>query len=224
MTWLVWKDFRVNRLVFIVAAFLFVLPFVIPVVVAWYLTGIPIPTTPGALERNLIGSCIWSLGLLQLMMAFIGGNAIAGERLDRSAEFLAYLPVSRGRLLASKLLVVLGLVALIWLPNLAILSTVLRLLVPRLVSGLELIATTGLTFFCVAWLFSALLQSPVLSVCLGLLPPIITGIWIAFAIDASPPGSDVTTRAFWWYHGICLSLSAVSFAGGTFYYLRRVEP
>ena len=56
------------------------------------------------------------------MLALLGGNSIAGERVDRSAEFLAYLPVSRGRILASKLLVALAAVPLIWLPNLVILA------------------------------------------------------------------------------------------------------
>ena len=40
----------------------------------------------------------------QLSIALIGGNAISGERVDRSAEFLYSLPIARRKLLASKLL------------------------------------------------------------------------------------------------------------------------
>jgi hypothetical protein len=232
MTWLVWKDFRLNRLIFIVAAVLLVLPFVIPVVVTWYQTGYPFPRNAINLRNNLAGSCFWSLGLLQLTMALAGGNAIACERMDRSAEFLAYLPVSRGRILASKLLVALGLVAMVWLPNLVMIVSIAGhpavLVDTRFLTMFGLMATTGLTLFCVAWFFSAILQSPTFSVCLGLLPPIIVGMCVVTSMATQLHGSDRTAQTLGWYRnlylGTCLSLAAVCFVGGTFCYLRRVEP
>lgn len=232
MTWLVWKDFRLNRLIFGVGLFLLVLPYVIPIIATWYQTGSPFPGNAQSLgSRDLLASSIWSLWLLQVTMALVGGNAIACERADRSAEFLAYLPVPRGRILASKLLVVLGLVALIWIPNLAVLAMTqapAEFGNTRLLQELMLPAATGLTFFCVAWLFSAILQSPTFSVCLGLLAPIIAGVCIAIILDHQRDGSNPSAQVFRWYHdlylGLCLSLSVASFVGGTFYYLRRVEP
>jgi ABC-type transport system involved in multi-copper enzyme maturation permease subunit len=230
MTWLVWKDFRLSRLVFIVAVVLFALPYAIPATVNWYQTGSFIPVVEGDTRKGLIVSSLWSLILLQLAVAFMGGSAFAGERMDRSAEFLACLPVSRGRIVASKLLVVLGLVAMIWIPNLVILSIAassVQLTDTRFLVTCGLIATTGLTFFCVAWLFSAILQSPAFSVCFGLLPPIIAGMAFAITMDVKFHGDAPPQVLLWYhnlYHAICLSLSAVSFAGGTFYYLRRVEP
>src|SRR5208282_1173833 len=117
MKWLLWKDFRVNRVVFIAALVLLIIPHALVAILIWRAVKQPDPA-------GLFGpSSFYSLGLLQLVFALLGGNSIAGERFDRSAEFLAYLPVSRGRILASKLLVSLAAVPLVWLPNLAVLAT-----------------------------------------------------------------------------------------------------
>ncbi len=48
-----------------------------------------------------------------------GANAIARERADRSAEFLAYLPISRVRILASKAALPLAVVSVVWAAALA---------------------------------------------------------------------------------------------------------
>ena len=116
MKWLIWKDYRVNRLAFITALALMVAPHALAAILVW--RGVPM-TCPA---ECFMGSSFYSLGLLQLAFALLGGNSIAGERIDRSAEFLAYLPVSRGRILASKLLVALAAVPLVWLPNLVVLA------------------------------------------------------------------------------------------------------
>ena len=177
-------------------------------------------------------SSFYSLGLLQVAMALLGGNSIAGERVDRSAEFLAYLPVSRGRILASKFLVALAAVPLIWLPNLVVLVIAYALLPPfhsareaYLISTFGTIAVTGLTFFCVAWLFSCMLRSPTFSACAGLFVPLLvaTGIsWVMYLLDFWRVGEGVWFLR--WYWGLCLAISAASFPAGTLYYLRRVEP
>ena len=86
------------------------------------------------------------------------------------------------------------------------------------------IAVTGLTFFCVAWLFSCLLESPTFSVCAGLIVPLVvmTGIfWVLYLLDVRPEESAVVLG---WYWGLCLAISVASFSAGTLYYLRRVEP
>ena len=167
--------------------------------------------------------------LLQLAFALLGGNSIAGERIDRSAEFLAYLPVSRGRILTSKLLVALAAVPLVWLPNLAVLviawpfSTNISPPAFYIAVTLGTIAITGLTFFCVAWLFSCMLQSPTFSVCAGLIVPllVVTGIvWVIYLLGL-PHRDDVVLGCYW---GLCLVISAASFSTGTLYYLHRVEP
>ena len=134
-------------------------------------------------------------GLLQLAFALLGGNSIAGERIDRSAEFLAYLPVSRrmgpacqqapggaGSGPAGLASEPRGSGDCLSIPQVA---PFLRPIVD-LLSVLGTIAVTGLTFSCVAWLFSCLLESPTFSVCAGLIVPLVvmTGIfWVLYLLD-----------------------------------------
>ncbi len=226
MKWLLWKDYRVNRLVFIAALVLLVAPHALAAILVWR----------GAVQGNdraaafVISSC-YSLGLLQLAFALLGGNSIAGERADRSAEFLGYLPVSRGRILVSKLLVVLAAVPLVWLPNLVVLAIAGSIVPPHLPrdpdvwSGLGTIAVTGLTFFCVAWLLSCMLRSPTFSVLAGMVAPLLvaTGIcWVIYLLGCPDEGAGPLFLR--WYWGLCLVISVASFSTGTLHYLCRVEP
>jgi len=227
LKWLVWKDYRVNRLVFITALVLMIVPYGFAAVLLWR----GLVTGPDV----FLGSAIYALALLQLTLAFMGGNAIAGERVDRSAEFFSSLPVSRRRSLVSRLLVTLALVALIWLPNLLIIAaigmpeTVIEA-VRREIPGIAWrifgsIAVTGLTFFCVAWFFSSILDSPTFSVCAGLIVPLLVWLGILWTYEslrhASPYDGDLLLT---WYAAISLTISAIAFPTGTLYYLRRVEP
>ena len=52
-----------------------------------------------------------------VVAAMLGGNAIACERSDRSAHFLAYLPPTKTQILASKFLVAAGALAVLWGAN-----------------------------------------------------------------------------------------------------------
>jgi ABC-type transport system involved in multi-copper enzyme maturation permease subunit len=234
MRWLLWKDFRVNRLVFIVALVLLVVPHSLAVLaLSWTVFS-------GVLRHDwpmiflLSGS--WSLALLQLTLALMGGNSIAGERIDRSAEFFAYMPVSRVRAVTSKILVASTLLPLIWLPNVLIMAIsaggVPSSMQLKIGAGpwLGTVAITGLTFFCVAWLFSSMLESPTFSVCAGLIAPFLVWMGILWTVyllglDHAPFEVEVNEATLLlWYWGLSLAISAASFASGTFYYLRRVEP
>ncbi len=75
---LLWREYRRNRLLMLSGAVLVALPYLIAFAV-----------------NDFYVMANWSLGLSNMMAALLGGNAIAGETADRSAEFLAYLPVSR---------------------------------------------------------------------------------------------------------------------------------
>ncbi len=231
MTWLIWKDFRLNRLVWGVALFLLVVPYIVAAILAWYVEGQVTQSEPRGLSY-LMGAAFQSLIVMQIVMAFAGGNAIAGERMDRSAEFLASLPVPRSRILASKLLATLGLAAFVWIPNALFLAIAYQYLSPPTAASLSAqktgfllmfvnMAATGLTFFCVAWMFSAILESPTFSVCAGLITPLViigTVAWVNYLLDVP---NIYTAFA---YLALCLGLSVSCFTGGTVYYLRRVEP
>jgi ABC-type Na+ efflux pump permease subunit len=235
MKWLLWKDYRHNRLVVFTGLLLVLLPYVL----ALYLTlggpfpGLYDPHLPTWQWRENFGAAsIGSLFLGQVVFALIGGNAIAGERVDRTAEFLFSLPIARRRLLASKLLLVLLIAAVVW-ANVAVLGRAqkefpqTREWAGILEIGANL-AITSLVFFCVAWMLSSFTPSPVLSTCGGLIAPILVwgGFWSVMWLSnpAALASRQFVDNAEFWYRAICLTIAPVSFLAGTWYYLRRVEP
>jgi ABC-type transport system involved in multi-copper enzyme maturation permease subunit len=237
MRWLLWKDYRVNRAIAILALALFVVPHLFALYSALNPSG---PYGPfgdrgqGVLINRLLEafsiSELFGLTASQVLLAVLGGNMIAGERTDRSAEFLAYLPVTRGKIITSKILVAGWMIALIWLPNLLLLLGNLSLgpglstseVRPFLV-GVGYTLLTGLVFFCVAWCFSSMLSSPTYSAGAGLIAPILVAgalLWIGRSLC-----NDTEMLAFMKvsYLYACLPLAPLSFVAGTWYYLRRVE-
>jgi ABC-type transport system involved in multi-copper enzyme maturation permease subunit len=173
------------------------------------------------------------LGLSQVALALIGGNAIAGERADRSAEFQVYLPITRKKILAAKLLLALAIVAIIWLTNPPITWCFRECLKRRdIVDSIYLfqvmsnIAVTGLVFFCVAWFFSSFLQSPTFSIVAGLITPAIIISLIAYVVhfiqDIPLPSTEIVVQISYW--SICLAVALPCFGFGTWLYLRRLEP
>lgn len=229
MKWLVWKEYRLNRVVLIVGATLLVVPHAVALVLAWCEVG---PSIGGAprLSANLLASGFYSVVLSQLTLALLGGNLIACERADRSAEFLAYLPLPRARILAGKITLALLTAALIWGLNvLIVLLAGLELPEPSTARGsqtlwsvLGYIALTGFVFFSVGWLLSSALESPTYAICGGLITPflVLMGIQTWAWLFALHPG-EITGP---WYRNTSLVLACACLVAGTWYYLRRVEP
>jgi ABC-type transport system involved in multi-copper enzyme maturation permease subunit len=229
MRWLLWKDYRHNRVVVSAGLFFLLAPHLIALYATcrgWFVE----PQSPSRWKSNFVVSSLYSLVLSQVTVALIGGNAIAGERVDRSAEFLASLPISRGRNLASKLLLALAIIAIIWLTSVPILLYWTDPLGrgPLLSSQESLrvianVAITGAAFFGVAWLLSSFIASPAIAVCGGLITPVIVGSGMAFLdylFEWDWTGEEVELL----YRGILLICAPVCFAVGTWHYLRRVEP
>jgi ABC-type transport system involved in multi-copper enzyme maturation permease subunit len=227
MTWLLWKDYRHNRLIVITGLVLLLLPYVFAF---WMLLNSEASRHPGGWAFVIAVAGLYSLGLGQLTIALIGGNAIAGERVDRSAEFLASLPLTRKKILASKLLLALAIAAVIWAN--ALLTWCLMKMSPdverliydeRFALVVANIATTGLVFFCVAWFFSSFLSSPTFAIAGALVTPLLvaSGI-VAVVYLLELPLND--TNFEHWYYGVSLTVALVCFGVGTLYYLRRVEP
>lgn len=238
MNWLVWREYRQNRPIVFFAAGLFLLPYVIALAsLVWDgLSSHAVPSVPG-LCFALIALALYSTGIAQVAIAFLGGNLIAGERADRSAEFIACLPLSRSRIVVSKVALVAVTSAGIWLPNLLVVLAASTGISERefarwfrggwldVAAVFCTIATVSLVFYGVSWLFSSFLESPTFSVCGGLVAPgvIWTGIYLlnwrlmARGIDLQP----WVLRSF---YPVCVVLSLASFTAGTWYYLRRVEP
>ena len=225
MTWLVWKEYRLNRPIVFVTLLLMIVPYLIAI----YVT-LRYAYRGARWDANFIGASLYSLILSQVALALIGGNAIAGERADHSAEFQAYLPLPRKKILAAKLLLALAIAAVIWLTNPPILCALVWVFADfsgRSEPGFHAVIIntliTGLMFFCVAWLFSSFLSSPTFSVCAGLIAPllVVSGIYYIRYLLSMPRAEQIVELN---YRGICLACAPVCFAVGTWLYLRRVEP
>jgi len=226
---LLWKDYRLNRLLLI---------FGFAVCVAPWLVSI-------ARNHQLImrGEGVWwgpepwvttlgfSLAFSLITFAMLGGNAIAAERSDRSAEFLAYLPVSRWTILASKSLIAFTPAAAIWLVNLAFLFWV----APRLGDGVSaaemarssevreyLIILGAMSFLLLGagWFWSAVLTSHGLATGMSFVVlAAVNGGLIAFEF-----GCGFENFLENWFVSVCAVTGIGGYLAGCAYYLRRLEP
>lgn len=240
MKWLLWKDYRYNRLIVFAALALLLGPYLVGLGVIiggrWVQEGmkdgqVTYWTPPW--KEIMAAAGLYSLAISQLSMALIGGNAISGERADRSAEFSHSLPITRRKLLASKLLLALAIAATVWLVNAAVLWCLIDDLIgeasvsqsryQEVFMLARYIAITGLAFFCAAWILSSFVGSPAFDVCGGVVLPLIvwTGFWFLYYMFKWH-SSEVVVG--YWYCVTCLILAPACFAAGTWHYLRRVEP
>jgi len=160
---------------------------------------------------------------------FLGGYIVAGERRERSAEFLGYLPPKRFEILLSKFLICLG-----WtIFALTVYLLVSQWLIPSLLgeeSALRMNweTTPGMfamfaSMFGVAWMLSCIITSPVFSVVGGLCAPFVVLIFALSASVAFEQRIDelLSPRSMF---VVFTSIAVISFATGCFSYLRRVEP
>ena len=155
MNWLVWKEYRQNRLTVWAMLFFLALPYLLCLIlacVAWARGWEKDQGSPYWLT-GLHAASYLSIYIPQFALALIGGNLIAGERVDRSAEFQACLPVSRRRILLGKILLALLMFAIIWVPNIAVFFGTWyrpwwRWQDPYDLEIMLRVAIAGLTFFC----------------------------------------------------------------------------
>ncbi len=172
------------------------------------------------LEEILLAASLYSHATAQLSLAVLAGNLVASERVNRSAEFLTYLPPSRGMVLTAKA-TVLGVSALV------------LLLVPLSIAGLTalvgkppsadnlliIVATLSAIGFCasgIGWLASCCLQSNAVAVLFAILTPWILAIAIKH-LCRDPESTAILIAAN-------LATGLAGFLFGTRHYLNRVEP
>lgn len=227
---LIWKEFRLCWPILLVGCVLLAFPYL------FVLLNGARPTL-GYWHRISNGGFFSSVSTIVLTLILLGGNAIAGERNDRSAEFLAYLPVSRAMNLVSKLvwpvIAVLFAIAvnaaMAWVAVVVGHPPVGMIVDANVRAGGTLIvwvAILGGLCFSVAWLGSALLRSPTFAVAGGLLAPAV--IFFATMLIAKfvpPPQVRHPDQVVWSILAIVVPLIACTcFFAGCRIYLRRVEP
>ena len=177
MRWLLWKEYRHNRLIVFAGLFLLLAPYVIATCFGfgerWFDWSKDFGPAyrPTRWVEIFAAAAIWGVTISQFTLALVGGNAIAGERVERTAEFLYSLPIPRRRMVASKLLLASLITAVIWLPNATILWCLMEAAggsagdLHKFLQPAMDVALTGLTFFCVAWFLSCYIASPVFAIC-----------------------------------------------------------
>jgi ABC-type transport system involved in multi-copper enzyme maturation permease subunit len=227
MKTLLWKDYRQSRKVLVATVILVALPYVIGLPF-WVAEDFPFGLSLERLADMLYGISIWGTVLAVGMAALIAGNAFAGERADRSAEFAGSLPIPRSRALASKALLTLAACTLLQLPHLVInLLARLPLSHSDRVSHefLVVTTTTSVLLFGVAWLASSFSSSPAIAAVSGMASAILlAGTLGLLEAHPNPRTGMVRTSYFDSYPVLCIIIGLACFAAGTAYYLRRVEP
>ena len=237
MSRLLWKEYRQNRAILVTMLTLLMAPYLFMLcLLAFYTVSTQKGPEPWEWKKILFDATFAGPWLVQVGLGLIGGNAIAGERADRSAEFQGALPIRRRRILAAKILLTLLVIAVIWLPNMSMTWAAGGIRNAAWKGDYDYsvlianIAITGLVFFCAAWLASSLIVNPAIAACAGLAtPPLVLGgsyivmsvrSYLATGIFCVGSDSPITD----WYQLICLAICPVCFAVGVWLYLRRVEP
>ncbi len=223
---LLWKDYRHNRPFLAAAGALLLFPYAFVVLIA----VVELLTDDHSFEvvwaPYFQGASLAGLGILVVLSAFIAGNAVAGERADRSAEFVAYLPIARRSAIASKAILAMGVCLLIWLVNSSVYYAAVSVQgyggKPGIHDNVLGMTVTTVFVFGVSWLVSTLVTRPAIAAVSGL--GALAILWTAVLIlEEAARILDHNAFAVW-YSVLCLLLGSGCFVAGVVYYLRRVEP
>lgn len=223
---LLWKDFR-NQRRFLIAAGVFLL---LPHVIAG--AALIVTHVGKLLARGdewilfFYAATMADLGIAALLTAFIAGNAIAGERGDRSAEFIAYLPIPRKDAITSKAIVALGISVVLLVACAGLTLFTESLCPPHLrrqeplpeVAAFIVSAALG---FGGAWLASSFSRSAAYAAAVGIAFPVCIGIALGILSELEVMAHVHMGSV---YFVLCLLIGPISFVAGIVYYLRRVEP
>jgi hypothetical protein len=227
---LLWKDLRINRLPLLIGAFVMIAPYIVVGVAVTHMPLWEEATAASAWAVLLTTGCHFSVMCSQPTLAMLSGHTIAVERGDRSAEFLGYLPPSRGLVLVSKALVLAGAFLSVWGLNL-LLQAIAFWLSPDSDTAGELtshlatlprIAGIGLLAAGAGWCASANVENSGPAVALGLAAPMVLFSVLQATHSAFNTPDELSFGAV--YFTLCPILAVVFFTLGTFCYLRRVEP
>ena len=222
MKTLLWKDICVNRMVLWYALASVAGVYLVAVAVNVYgqiRYGFPVKEWPEMLDL----AAVLSLALQLPAATMFGGCAFAAERADRSAEFLAYLPIPRGKAVLSKAVLALGVLTFIWAVNSSVFYSMN--IDGKDTSGIErtigMMGVVSLCMFGTAWLCSAVSSSHALSAAVGVLVPVTLGLG-AVGLASLAGWPDATVER--WLPRILLATGVACFLGGARYYVWRVEP
>ena len=217
MSWLLWREYRRNRWILGLGAVGFFLPCLIAVLFHAEHT------------ESFIGVFMLSTVSSYMTVALLAGNALAGERADRSAEFVAYLPWRHISTFASKLVLpaltaTISSITYFWCGNqLPEIATQLQMV------DLRIFVIFILVIYGVGWLASSLSSSAVYASCIGFIAPYLVflcqyGFYSirGVSLEIGNRGDHETFMLAYAMFGVPVAI--VCFSIGTWNYFRRSEP
>jgi ABC-type transport system involved in multi-copper enzyme maturation permease subunit len=217
MNWLLWREYRQNRWILAFGATGILVPYLIAVAVVQ-------ASDPEAYAKYF-ALYVNSYGAAWITIALLAGGAVAGGRADRSAEFLAYLPLPRWRVMASKMILPLLTFAAAWCVNLVFVNSRIRPVEPAEMAravDLPIFASVLLAVFSGGWLFTQFLSSTFYAATMGALFPIAVGLNVTVILFLS--GADEINALNNWVAMTNVAVAILCFGLGTWMFLRRTEP
>ncbi len=213
---LLWKDWRLNRMILVIAVAAIFSLFAVGAIIWAHATWPELPSGKDWAELFILLSAVALFGT-SFIAAMLGGYSFAYERADRSAYFLSYLPPTKGQILLSKFLVALGIAGVIWLwPVIS-----MYVLAPWMSNGQARVnfpigpgqaAAMSLLTFGVAWLASVVSRNTTGPIVMGIVSP---GMIAMLSEMKHLHSWD------WLFH---LILGTAAFVAGCVIYSRQVEP
>jgi ABC-type transport system involved in multi-copper enzyme maturation permease subunit len=239
---LVRKEWRLNRAVVIGCLVTMVMPYVFSVGNVWLN-----PERYTNVEaRHYIQAVQFAayacLVITVILAAAFGGLTFAGERRERTAEFLGMLPVSRGAIIASKLIVpMVCLAVLIGVHLLVLLACAdwadrmtvrLNGVYEDFFAGAVFAVGYSVALFGIAWALSVFLRSPAIAAAIAL--GIGVGMFFGmlewgeraqrFVRERYYPQGGSEGVAIAVISATVLAIGVAAIFGSSLYYRRRIEP
>jgi len=231
---LVWREWRRSRTMFFVA---------LGIIVALLLLVFSQPQTPpetaggkiSVVDRMAVVGyfATWiAVHVSVFLLPMIAANSLAGERADRSAEFIAPLPVSRSVRLMAKVVLLAAVAIALWAPVLLVAPLLENLQLVKADdyrSGLGLlgmVAAFTLLATALAWLLAAWVESPVIAAVGAIAIPVAVP-WVMFSLQV-PFLAPASFFSLWFDsegipQSLTLLVAAAFFAAGSGLYVRRLE-
>jgi ABC-type transport system involved in multi-copper enzyme maturation permease subunit len=188
----------------------------------------PIPLS--SISATLYPRSIFACMLTSLLAAVFGGTAIAGERRNQTADFLATLPVKRIQIVTSKLIISFSMLATCGafharmaqkFETAAVSEVTAFLASSNWTVAMTVLSSCAACMFGVAWLFSTFSRSGPISTFASL---VVTGGLYRMVTQIFRADLAIHSYALLMLTGSMWTVGVASFLVGTIYYLVRVEP
>jgi ABC-type transport system involved in multi-copper enzyme maturation permease subunit len=220
------KDFKLNRIPIFGGALLIGTP---------YLVMAPTALFSREAARIVISQdSTVVLGMALLMSvavtAIFGGAAFALERRERSAEFLAMLPVGRSKIVLSKLVIGAGFPVIFWAANLLYFRLIARysdrlnwqnhqIFVEIVMAGVAMVMSFG-----IAWMASSILWSPAIAACISMGVSLVWLVCVAALWTQSSPEGPIEYEVGELLMVGPAIVGVLGILAGTILFVRRAEP